>query len=95
VNLDAKQWVHLTMFRKTWTSNTMLWHSIMLENYHMVIFTVNHLFVVKQSFALPFSHMHAKVKLGWWSDLRRALIHCLGCGHFLLLPDILLACHVW
>ena len=65
MNLDTKQWVHLTMFRKTWTSNTKLWHSIMLENYHMAIFTVNHLFVVEQSFALPFSHMHAKVKHGW------------------------------
>jgi len=48
-----------------------------------------------QSFALPFSHMHAKVKHGWWSDLHRALIHCLGCGHFMLLPAIVLACHVW
>jgi len=57
------------MFRKTWTSNAKLWHSIMLENYHMVIFTVNHLFVVKQSFAPSFSHMHAKVKHDWWSDL--------------------------
>jgi hypothetical protein len=83
------------MFRKAWTSNTKLWHSIMLENYRVNVHTGQQLCVVKKSSALTFFHMHAKVKHDWWSDLHRLWTHGMGCGHILLLPDIVLACHVW
>ena len=83
VNLEAKQWVHLNIWGKheLWT---VLWHSIMLENEHVDVFTVHHLCVNKKSFALPFSNMHAKGKHRWWSDLPRASTHCLGYGHILI-----------